>query len=107
MGTSMQEQLNLQRVDPTYHLVFDDGSQLALTSDMQSMQKQLEAFQPGSFEGMLRYLQEGGRHYQLVLDNLVNRDFRSISDLFRFQNLALLFCFKPLIKHYRYLSAYF
>jgi phytoene desaturase len=107
MGTSMHEQLDLQRVDPTYHLVFDDGSQLALTSDMQSMQKQLEAFQPGSFEGMLRYLQEGGRYYQLVLDKLVNRDFRNISDLFRFQNLALLFRLKPLINHYRNMSAYF
>jgi phytoene desaturase len=107
LGTSMHEQLDLQRVDPTYHLVFDDGSQLALTSDIQSMQKQLEAFQPGSFEGMLRYLQEGGRHYQLVLDNLVNRDFRNISDLFRFQNLALLFRLKPFINHYRNMSAYF
>src|SRR5512135_3826720 len=31
LGTSMNERLDLQRVDPTYHLVFDDGSQLALT----------------------------------------------------------------------------
>ena len=29
LGVSMHEQLDLQRVDPTYHLVFDDGSQLA------------------------------------------------------------------------------
>src|SRR5512135_977473 len=43
LGTSMHERLDLQRVDPTYHLVFDDGSQLALTSDIKSMQKQLEA----------------------------------------------------------------
>lgn len=107
LGTSTREQLDLQRVDPTYHLIFDDGRQLALTSDMPSMQKQLETFQAGSFEGMLRYLQEGERHYQLVLDKLVNRDFRSISDLFRFQNLALLFRLKPLINHYRNMSAYF
>ena len=45
----MREMLDLQRVDPTYHLVFDDGSKLALTSDMKSMQEQLEAFEPGSF----------------------------------------------------------
>ena len=37
LGTSLHEQLDLQRVDPTYHVVFDDGSQLALTSDMKSM----------------------------------------------------------------------
>jgi len=107
LGTSMCEQLELQRVDPTYHLVFDDGSQLALTSDMQSMQKQLEAFQPGSFQGMLRYLQEGGRHYQLVLDKLVNRDFHHAFDFFSIQNLALLFRLKPLINHYGNMSTYF
>jgi phytoene desaturase len=107
LGTSMHERLDLQRVDPTYHLVFDNGSQLALTSDMKSMQEQLEAIQPGSFQGLLRYLQEGGRHYQLVLDNLVNRDFRRASDLFSLQNLDLIFRLKPLIGHYRNMSAYF
>ena len=57
LGASMQEVLDLQRVDPTYHLVFDDGSQLALTSDLKSMQAQLESMQPGSFQGFLQYLQ--------------------------------------------------
>jgi len=107
LETSMSERLDLQRVDPTYHLVFDNGSQLALTSDMQSLQEQLESIQPGSFQGLLRYLQEGDRHYQLALDKLVNRDFRKASDFFTFENLALLFRLKPLINHYRNMSAYF
>jgi phytoene dehydrogenase-like protein len=54
LGVTMHEVLELQRVDPTYHLVFDDGSQLALTSDMKNLQTQLEAFEPGSFRGLLR-----------------------------------------------------
>ncbi len=57
LGTSMGEQLDLQRVEPTYRLVFDDGSQLALTSDMASMRDQLETIQPGSFRGFRRYFQ--------------------------------------------------
>ena len=65
LGASMHERLHLQRVDPTYHLVFDDGSQLSLTSDMKSMQEQLESFEPGSFQGLLRYMDEGHRHYRL------------------------------------------
>src|SRR5512134_2598356 len=51
LGTSMHDVLDLHRVDPTYHLVFDDGSQLALTSDLKSMRAQLESMQPGSFQG--------------------------------------------------------
>jgi len=107
LGTSMHKELDLQRVDPTYRLVFDDGSQLALTSDLKSMQEQLEAIQPGSFSGFLRYLQEGEQHYKLTLDKLVNQDFRKASDLFNFQTLPLLFRLKPFIHHYRNMSAYF
>ena len=52
-------------------------------------------------------MQEGERHYQLVLDKLVNRDFRKASDFFNLQNLPLIFRLKPLINHYRNMSAYF
>ena len=107
LGTSMREQLDLQRVDPTYHLVFDDGSQLGLTSDMDSMQRQLEAIQPGSFDGFQRYLHEGERHYQVVLDRLVNRDCSRASEFFRLENFDLLPRLKPLVNHYANMSAYF
>ncbi len=107
LGVSMREVLELQRVDPTYHLVFDDGSRLALTSDMKAMQEQLEAIEPGSFQGLLRYLEEGRRHYHLAMERLVNRDFRTASEFFTFDNLPLLFSLKPLVQHYRNMSAYF
>jgi phytoene desaturase len=107
LGTSMRDVLELQRVDPTYHLVFDDGSQLALTSDMKSLEKQVESFQPGSFPGLLRYMQEGQRHYHLGIQKLVNRDFRKASDFFSVSNLPLAFDLKPFVKHYRNMSAYF
>ncbi|HET7142620.1 MAG TPA: phytoene desaturase family protein, partial [Anaerolineales bacterium] len=107
LGTSMHEKLDLQRVDPTYQLVFDDGSQLALTSDMKSMQEQLETFEVGSFQGLLRYMDEGHRHYHLSIEKLVNRDFRKASEFFRFENIPLLYQLKPLVNHYRNISAYF
>jgi phytoene desaturase len=104
---SMNKALELQRVDPTYHLVFDDGSQLALTSDMKSMQEQLERFERGSFQGLLRYLEEGQRHYHLGMERLVNRDFRKASEFFTLHNVPLLYQLKPLVNHYGNMSAYF
>jgi len=106
-GTTMHERLELQRIDPTYHLVFDDGSQLALTSDMKSLQEQLETFEPGSFTGLLRYMDEGQRHYHVGMEKLVNRDFRNASEFFTFNNLPLLYQLKPFVNHYRHISAYF
>ena len=47
LGARAESQLEPQRVDPTYHLVFDDGSGLALTSDMESLRAQVEAIEQG------------------------------------------------------------
>ena len=89
LGASIHEMLDLQRVDPTYHLVFDDASQLALTSDMKSMQEQLEHIEPGGFQGFLRYMDEGDRHYHLGIEKLVHPDFRKASDFSSSKTLSL------------------
>jgi phytoene desaturase len=107
LGTSMREMLDLQRVDPTYHLVFDDGSQLALTSDMKSMQEQLERFEPGGFQGLMRYMTEGHRHYTLGMERLVSRDFRKPTEFFTLKNIPLIYQLKPFANHYRNMSTYF
>ena len=107
MGSRLDEVLDLQRVDPTYHLVFDDGSQLALTSDMKALQEQIEAIEPGGFQGLLRYLEEGHRHYHTGIDRLVMRDFRKGSEFFNLANIPLLFQLKPLVNHYNHMSVYF
>jgi phytoene desaturase len=107
LGTSLHDLLDLQRVDPTYRLVFDDGSQLALTSDMRAMHDQLEAMEPGSFQGFLRYVDEGQRHYHQAMQHLVNRDFRTAGEFFSLRNLPLLLSLKPLSRHYSHMAAYF
>ncbi len=107
MGVAMREVLDLQRVDPTYHLVFDDGSQLALTSDLKRMYEQLEAIEPGSFNGLLRYLGEGCRHYHVGIEKLVYRDFRKATEFFTPAHLPLLFQLKPLVNHYANMGTYF
>jgi phytoene desaturase len=107
LGSSLREMLDIQRVDPTYHLVFDDGSRLALTSDMKSLEEQLETFQQGSFPGLLRYMEEGHRHYHLGIQKLVNRDFRKASEFFSLSNVPLALKLKPFTNHYKNMSAYF
>lgn len=107
MGARFDDLLELRRVDPTYRLVFDDGGQLALTSDMESMRQQLEAIEVGSFGGLERYLQEGRRNYELVVNGVVNRGFRGVSDMFSGELLSLFLRVKPLVNHYRNMAVYF
>jgi phytoene desaturase len=107
LGVSFRDVMELQRVDPTYQLVFDDGSKLALTSDMQSMWEQLEAIEPGSFQGFLRYLNEGYQHYNLSMKGLVDRDFRTAFQFFSLNTLFTALRVKSLIPHYYHMSSFF
>ena len=107
LGADFRGLLDLQPVDPTYRLVFDDGSRLALTSDMRLMQAQLEQIEPGSFKGFLRYRAEGRRHHDVTMRRLVDRDFRKASDFFCLGNLPLVFQVKPFVNHYANMGQYF
>lgn len=107
LGTSLRDRLALQRVDPTYGLVFDDGQRLTLTSDLARMREQLEAFEPGSFQGLLRYLEQGGRCYDLLMGSVVDRNFRRASEFFNLSMLRVLRRVKPLSHHYSDMAGYF
>ena len=107
LGERMEDHLDLRRIDPTYRVYFEDGVQLALTANINAMQAQLEALEPGSFGGYLRYLVEGHQHYRLSLERFVGRDFDSLWDYFSPGNLPLLFKLKALQKHYANVGNYF
>jgi phytoene desaturase len=56
---------------------------------------------------LLRYLDEGRRHYHVSLERFVGRNFDSYLDYFSPQNLPLLFQLKALVKHYDNIGRYF
>ncbi len=107
LGARMEDHLDLRRIDPTYAVRFGDGTEIALTSDMQAMQSQLEAIEPGSFGGLMRYLAEGHLHYHTSLERFVGRNFDSYLDYFSLKNLPLLFKLKALVKHHDNIGKYF
>lgn len=107
LGEQCEHHLDLIRIDPSYHIHFSDGSTLNLTSDLNSMGNQLEAFEPGSFEGYLRYLNEGRKNYELAIPNFAQRNFRSPFEFFNLKNFLLLLQAKGLIKHYDNVGRYF
>ncbi len=107
LGSRLEDHLTLRRIDPTYRVRFDDGIALTLTADLNAMQSQLEAIEPGSFGGMLAYLNEGHRHYRISLERFVGRNFYNYLDYFSPSNLPLLFKLKALDTHYHNIGRYF
>jgi phytoene desaturase len=107
LGERMEDHLDLKRVDPTYHLHFEDGTKIQLSANINWMQEQLEAIEPGSFGGLLHYLVEGHRHFTLSLDRFVGRNFYTLFDEFNPSNLPMLFQLKALTMHYDNIGNYF
>lgn len=107
LGLRMEDQLDLRRIDPNYRVRFDDGLTLSLTSDLNSLQSQLEAIEPGAFGGLLRYLDEGRVNYHTSLQKFVGRNFYNYLQYFSPSNLPLLFKLKALVKHYNNIGHYF
>jgi phytoene desaturase len=99
LGEKMERHLQLKRLDPTYRVHFHDDFTLDLSADLQSMRRQLDAFEPGSFESFLRFMAEGYQNYQLSLKHFVGRNFNTLFDYFSLRNLPLLFKLKALVKH--------
>jgi phytoene desaturase len=107
LGESMDDHLDLVRLDPTYRVHFHDDSSLDLSSNLQSMRTQLERIEPGSFEPFLRFMAEASRHYNLSLKHFVGRNFNTLAEYFSPSNLPLLFQLKALVKHASNTARYF
>jgi phytoene desaturase len=107
LGERIEDHLDLRRVDPGYHVHFDDGTSLTLTSDLCKMQAQLEAIEPGSFGNLLRYLDEGGFHYKLAFPHLIERNFYNLFQFFNPKIIHLILKIKLLTKHFDHIGGYF
>jgi phytoene desaturase len=107
LGERMEDHLDLRRIDPTYTICFRDGLSLQLTADLLKMQPQLEAIEKNAFDGFLRYIAEGHKHYRVSLEKFVGRNFFNIFQYFSPANLPLLFQLKALTKHYHNIGSYF
>ncbi len=107
LGEKMSDHLDLRRIDPTYKVHFADGLQLQLTSDIGSMQTQLERVDKSAFTGFLGYIAEGAKHYKISLEKFVGRNFYNIFEYFSLTNLPLIFQLKALQKHYTNTGRYF
>ena len=107
LGERMEDHLDMVRVDPTYGLHFGDGTYLELTSDSERMREQLEAIEPGSFDGFMRYIEDGRRNYSLGIPRFMKKEYRSMLGFLSPSNLVTLARIKALRNQYRSASRYF
>ncbi len=107
LGARMVDHLDLVRVEPGYRVVFDDGEQLTMSSDLSLMHDQLERLERGSFRGYLAFLEEGQRHYEVAMKHFVRRQFSTRLAGLSPASLLAMARLKALRTHYSNARRYF
>jgi phytoene desaturase len=107
LGVRMEDYLDLQRVVPNYRIHFHDGAHLDISPDLVQMREQMEALEPGSFQRLLGFLEQGYRHYYLSLERFVGRNFRTFWEYFSAKNIGLLFQLNALGRHFSTIQRHF
>ena len=107
LGEKIEDHIELLRIKPTYHIHYQDGMELTMTSDQKMMKEQLEVIEPGSYESLQRYIENGKLFYDLAMLNFIDRDFSNLSAYFNLENLYLAYKLKLLTNHYDYVGSFF
>ena len=107
LGERVEDHLDLHRIDPTYRVHFHDDTHLDLTGDLLHMREQMEAMEPGSFDGYLGFMREGRAFYENSLDEFVGRNFLSLGQYFGLANLSLVLKLKPYRSHLSHTRRFF
>lgn len=83
--------LNIVKCNPNYLLHFDDGTHMRLSTDMVDMKEQVEKFEKNGFDGLLSFMAEGKKHYDISVKHVLNKPFEAWYQFFNLESLQMGF----------------
>ena len=105
-GRRLEDEVELIRLDPQYHLVFEGGGHIQATGDMPRMAAEIARFSPSDAAALPRFMADNRRKlaaFRPVLENA----FNSMRDLMRRKMLPGLSMLRPHFSVDRDLMTYF
>lgn len=106
-GHRLEDHVELVRMAPNYRITFSDGARLTISSDLQAMRDELEAFERGAGEAFVRFLADAGYKYRVSRDRFVERNFDHWGQFLAPGNLPRFIDTGVLSSLSRHLSRYF
>jgi len=107
LGVKLEVGNDIIPLDELYKIYFDDGTDIAFTTDRERMKKQLESIEPGSFEKSMKYVFKGYEIFQIGINKLIGRNFYNLFQLVNFRNIGLLIKLKTYISNWSYAKKFF
>ncbi len=105
-GRRLEDEIELIRLDPQYHLMFEDGAEMQATGDMGRMAEEIARLNPDDAAALPRFMADN-RAKLAVFRPILEAAFNSIRDLGRPQVLRGLRMLRPHRSVDRDLSVYF
>jgi phytoene desaturase (3,4-didehydrolycopene-forming) len=106
--TLEDEDVELLKCEPNYHVWFGDGESFRMSSDIALMKSEIEKWEgKDGFERYLSYLQEAHRHYELSVTHVLRKNFTSLLSMCRPSFLRHVLQLHPFESIYNRASRYF
>jgi phytoene desaturase len=107
LGLNFEDYLEVKPLNNIYKIYFDDGAEIAFTTDDIKMRSQLEKIESGSFRNFQTFVSRGYEFFQLSLYKLIARNFYNLFEFVNLKNVWLLFRLKIYISQYTYTRRFF
>ena len=79
-GKSTQDYYELERLDPSYHVVFGKDDVLKVPAQLSAFREMLEELEPGSAERFDKFLEQAAYKYEKGINDLVHKPGRSLTE---------------------------
>jgi len=79
-GKTPQDYFPLQQLDPAYRVYFGHQKVADVPADIEQTYALFDSFEPGGAEKLQRYLASAAEKYDLSINELLYRDYRSVLD---------------------------
>jgi phytoene desaturase (3,4-didehydrolycopene-forming) len=84
LDTSLEQHVDLLRCQTNYSVWFHDGACFRHSSDLAAMRAEIERWEgPEGFERWVAWLQEGHRHYEISVREVLKKNFMNFWDMAR------------------------
>lgn len=93
-GYSLHDEVALERLDPNYRLVFEQGGVVDASSNIDKLRKEIAKLDPADAANIDRYLADNRRKFE-AFRPILESPFSSHTDLLRLPLLELLPLFRP------------
>ncbi|WP_430591763.1 phytoene desaturase family protein [Humidisolicoccus flavus] len=81
LGTSTEEQLQLDRLDPAYKVFFQDGTDMQVHGDLERTFAEFERLEPGSSAALRRYLDSASTTGRLAVEQFLYNPFAKLTSI--------------------------